>query len=35
VKYVLDIELMADKYGVTFSDADKNMFSLMDDFGVL
>ncbi|MFT5254374.1 MAG: biopolymer transport protein ExbD [Flavobacteriales bacterium] len=28
------LELMADKYGVTFSDADKTMFSLMDDFGV-
>jgi biopolymer transport protein ExbD len=28
------LELMAEKYGVTFSEADKNMFSLMDDFGV-
>jgi biopolymer transport protein ExbD len=28
------LELMAEKYGVTFSDADKTMFSLMDDFGV-
>lgn len=28
------LELMGEKYGVTFSDADKTMFSLMDDFGV-
>ncbi|CAM2832795.1 ExbD/TolR family protein [Flavobacterium frigoris] len=28
------LELMAEKYGVTFSDADKNTFSRMDDFGV-
>ncbi|WP_339920669.1 biopolymer transporter ExbD [uncultured Flavobacterium sp.] len=28
------LELMADKYGVTFTDADKSTFSRMDDFGV-
>ncbi len=28
------LELMAEKYGVTFSDEDKNTFSRMDDFGV-
>ena len=28
------LELMGEKYGVTFSDADKQTFSMMDDFGV-
>jgi len=28
------LELMGEKYNVTFSDADKNTFSRMDDFGV-
>ncbi|WP_413999405.1 ExbD/TolR family protein [Flavobacterium sp. W1B] len=31
---VRTLELMAEKYGVTFSDEDKNTFSRMDDFGV-
>lgn len=31
---VRTLELMADKYGVTFTDADKSTFSRMDDFGV-
>jgi len=28
------LELMGEKYGVTFSDDDKQVFSMMDDFGV-
>ncbi|EIA10177.1 ExbD/TolR family protein [Flavobacterium frigoris] len=28
------LELMGEKYGVAFSDADKQTFSMMDDFGV-
>jgi biopolymer transport protein ExbD len=28
------LELMADKYGLTFTDQDKSTFSRMDDFGV-
>ena len=28
------LELMGEKYGVVFSDQDKNTFSMMDDFGV-
>jgi biopolymer transport protein ExbD len=28
------LELMGEKYGVTFSDGDKQIFSMMDDFGV-
>jgi biopolymer transport protein ExbD len=28
------LELMAEKYSVTFSDSDKAIFSMMDDFGV-
>ncbi|AWG21298.1 biopolymer transporter ExbD [Flavobacterium faecale] len=31
---VRTLELMAEKYGVEFTDADKNTFSRMDDFGV-
>jgi biopolymer transport protein ExbD len=31
---VRTLELMAEKYGVTFTDADKSTFSRMDDFGV-
>lgn len=31
---VKTLELMGEKYGVTFSDADKQTFSRMDDFGV-
>jgi hypothetical protein len=33
-KYVSTLELMAEKYGVTFLMQIKHMFSLMDDFGV-
>ena len=31
---VRTLELMGDKYGVTFTDEDKKMFSLMEGFGV-
>jgi biopolymer transport protein ExbD len=31
---VRTLELMSEKYGVEFTDDDKKMFSLMDDFGV-
>jgi hypothetical protein len=28
------LELMGEKYGITFTDGEKNTFSRMDDFGV-